>query len=308
MSATMPRIEGLVDRIEHEARLDAFVDRVSELVERAIPTGALRDALHGVGLGHPLHPMLTDLPIGAWTSAWILDIVGGPRSARAAQRLVGFGCLTALPTAVSGAVDWSRAGKDAQRIGAVHAASNSIALVLYAYSWNERRRGRRAVGIAFGWAGAAAATVGGYLGGHLVYRRSVGANRGADVEPPTDWTDASRAPAAEGDVVRLGDDSILVAEDLGAGIAARCSHAGGPLAEGEFERTGRDRCVVCPWHASTFRLHDGTVVHGPATSPQPAYDVRRVDGRWQVRARTLTTKPPGDATPSINVASRARSR
>jgi nitrite reductase/ring-hydroxylating ferredoxin subunit/uncharacterized membrane protein len=289
MSSTMPRIQSLVDHIEHEPRFDAAIARLSEVVERVIPTGALRDTLHGVGLGHPLHPMLTDLPIGAWTSAWILDIVGGRRSARAAQRLVGFGCLTALPTALSGAVDWSRADKDAQRIGVVHAASNSVALALYAYSWNERRRGRRATGIAFGWAGAAAATVGGYLGGHLAFRRSVGANHAAGVEPPSDWTDASRAPEVEGDVVRLGDDSVLVAEDLGAGIAARCSHAGGPLAEGAFEGTGRDRCVVCPWHASTFRLHDGTVVHGPATSPQPAYDVRRSDAGWQVRARTHTT-------------------
>ena len=289
MDATVRRVEDLVARVEHEKRLDTAVGALTGWIERLVPTGGARDALHGVWLGHPLHPVLTDLPIGAWTSAAILDIVGGRRSARAAQRLVGFGCLSALPTALSGATDWSRAERRDQRTGLVHAAANSVAVVLYAWSWNERRRGRRAVGIALGLGGAGAATVGGYLGGHLVFRRSVGANRVAGVEPPSHWSDATPTPTSGAfgtKVLRLDDDSILVAEELGAGISTRCSHEGGPLDEGDLVGDGTGRCVVCPWHGSTFRLRDGSVVHGPATSPQPAYDVKRTGTGWQVRGRT----------------------
>jgi nitrite reductase/ring-hydroxylating ferredoxin subunit/uncharacterized membrane protein len=251
-----------------------------------LPTGAVRDALHGLWLGHPLHPILTDLPIGAWTSASILDLIGGRRGERAARMLVGFGCLTAVPTAVSGAADWSRLDSADQRVGIVHATANSIALVLYVWSWRARGAGRRGRGITLALGGAMVATAGGYLGGHLVYRRAVGANRDAGIEPPENWSEASAVSGnAEATVVRLDDVDILVVEDLGTGVAARCSHQAGPLAAGERIVADGERCVVCPWHGSTFRLRDGAVVHGPATSPQPAYDVERADGaRWRVRA------------------------
>jgi nitrite reductase/ring-hydroxylating ferredoxin subunit/uncharacterized membrane protein len=225
--------------------------------------------------------------IGAWTSATIVDFVGGRRGARAAQFLVGFGCLSAIPTSMAGAADWSRTDPGDQRVGLVHAASNSAALVLYAWSWNARRKGRRGRGIVFGLAGASAATVGGYLGGHLVYRRSIGANRTVAIAPPEDWTDAAESSAtSEMRLVTTADDEILIAEGRITGISAHCSHAGGPLGEGELVGSGTCRCVVCPWHGSTFRVDDGAVVHGPATSPQPAYDVRRTGDRWQVRGQT----------------------
>jgi nitrite reductase/ring-hydroxylating ferredoxin subunit/uncharacterized membrane protein len=287
MGGYLQPAEAVVHRIEGEHRLDSAVKRVAGVVERVLPTGTARDLLHGVAIGHPLHPPLTDLPIGAWTSATMLDLVGGRRSARAAQLLVGFGCLSAVPTAMAGAADWSRSDQPDQRVGLVHAASNSAAFVLYAWSWIARRKGRRGLGIVLGLGGASAATVGGYLGGHLVYRRGVGANRTAGIFPPADWTDAAVASSQpDKQVVSTADDQILIAEGRAAGISARCSHAGGPLGEGELTDSGRDRCVVCPWHGSTFRVDDGAVVHGPATSPQPAYDVRHTDDHWQVRAQT----------------------
>ena len=124
--------------------------------------------------GHPLHPMLTDLPIGFWTSAWVLDIVGGERHAPTADLLVGIGLLSVVPTATTGAADWRTLPRRDKRLGLLHAASNVTATTLYAASWLARRRGDRRRGLVLGHLAAAAATVGGALGGELVFRRGAG--------------------------------------------------------------------------------------------------------------------------------------
>ena len=166
-------------RVEQDARLDAPSRAVQRVVHRVVREGPLKDLVSGTWLGHPLHPMLTDLPIGFWTSAWVLDIVGPRKYRDAARVLVGLGVLSALPAAATGASDWSDTTGRAKRVGLVHAAANGSAAALYLGSWLARRRGRHAGGIALGMAGAAAATVGGYLGGHLVQGRGVG----VDAEP-----------------------------------------------------------------------------------------------------------------------------
>jgi uncharacterized membrane protein len=150
--------------------LDAGVERLRRL-SNAVPN-ELRPALAGAWLGHPLHPLLTDLAIGFWTSAWALDLIGGRRSARAATVLVGLGVASALPTVASGLVDWREMDRPKQRVGVVHAAANVTATTLYAASFVQRCRGRRVRGIATGMAAAGIATVGGYLGGHLVFGES----------------------------------------------------------------------------------------------------------------------------------------
>jgi uncharacterized membrane protein len=132
-------------------------------------TEPVRGLLQGRWLGHPLHPMLTDLPIGFWTSSFTLDLVGGRRSQAAADQLLLFGLLTTVPTAAAGVADWGDLDGERQRDGAVHAYVNLSATALYALSYLARRRHRRGVGIALGLAGATAATVGGYLGGHLAF-------------------------------------------------------------------------------------------------------------------------------------------
>jgi uncharacterized membrane protein len=150
--------------------LDAGVRQVRRLAE-AVPEGA-RPALAGEWLGHALHPLLTDLAIGFWTSAWTLDLIGGRRSDRAATILVGLGVASALPTAASGLVDWREMDRSKQRVGVVHAVANVTATALYTASFAQRCRGRRGRGIATGMAAAAVATVGGYLGGHLAFGES----------------------------------------------------------------------------------------------------------------------------------------
>jgi len=250
----------------------------------------VKDALHGTWLGHPLHPSLTDLPIGFWTSAFVLDLIGGRRSQRAADALVGLGVLSALPTAAAGAADWSEMNESDKRAGLVHALTNITATSLYALSFVSRKRGRRATGVLLGMAGAATATAGGYLGGHLSFRRAVGPNRATDAPGARDWS----AVDVEGE---LSDEKLTLARLDGADLVAartrsgptalfdRCSHLGGPLHDGERVDEGGSACVRCPWHQSTFRLDDGSVVHGPAVAPQAAYEVREHDGTTEARRR-----------------------
>lgn len=121
--------------------------------------------------GHPVHPPLTDLPIGFWTSAWVLDIIGGEKHAPTADLLVGLGLLSTVPTIVAGASDWTELDRRDKRLGLLHAASNITATALYGWSYFARRRGERTKGVRLGHLAAGAATVGGFLGGELVFKR-----------------------------------------------------------------------------------------------------------------------------------------
>jgi nitrite reductase/ring-hydroxylating ferredoxin subunit len=182
--------------------------------------------------------------------------------------------------------DWSDLDKAGRRSGIVHAAANVAATALYGLSFLARRRGHRAGGVALGLAGAAAASAGGFLGGHLAYHRAAVVNRASNAPAPANWTEIQTDGALSHDhptLAHLDGEPIAAAQgDHGAvALFDRCSHLGGPLHEGVLV----DGCVRCPWHGSTFRMDDGTVVRGPATATQPAYELR-VDGdRIQARRR-----------------------
>ena len=292
MTAT-DTVRELVDRLTDVEAVDKVAKPVASAVAGALSNNqVVKDALSGTWLGHPLHPMLTDLPIGSWTSAWVLDMVGGKRSRPAAQRLIALGILSSLPTAAAGLSDWSDTIGEDRRLGAVHAVANVAALSLYSWSWLARRKGRHAFGVVLGNLGAAAATGGGYLGGHLVYRKGVGADRNAWKHAGEDWVDVADEgvllAAGKPLVVRVDDDDVLLIRTDGGlrAISNVCGHAGGPLDEGTFDDEG---CVTCPWHGSVFQLTDGRVVHGPATGYQPCYDLRSAGGRVSVR-RVRTTR------------------
>jgi nitrite reductase/ring-hydroxylating ferredoxin subunit/uncharacterized membrane protein len=274
------------ERLEAAEALDRVAAPAHRAVTRVLPKGAVKDVLHGVWLGHPLHPSLTDLPIGFWTSAFVLDVLGGRSGRRAADTMVGLGVAAALPTAAAGLADWSELNTPERRSGLVHAAANLAATGLYAMSLVARCRGRRARGIVLSTAGAAAATVGGFLGGHLTFRRASGVNQTADVPSGQDWAkltvegtiNASTPTLADLDGTPL---ATVIVDDAPTALYDRCSHLGGPLHEGDVV----DGCLRCPWHGSTFRAVDGAVVHGPATAPQPAYEVRVDDDRRMARRR-----------------------
>lgn len=275
---------------ENEA-LDPLANGLLDVAQRAIRPGRLRDALSGSFLGHALHPLMTDLPIGSWTSALVLDVAGGRGTEKAARRLIGTGILASLPTAATGYVEWAdSAGRRAstRRIGLVHAAANVTALGLFTVSYLARRRGRRGRGLAM--LGGAALAVGGHLGGHLSYVSGEGVAVTRFESGPTDWTPTIPATElAEGRpaCVIAGDVPVMVVRegDRLHALANRCNHRGGPLHEGELG----DGTVTCPWHGSIFRLADGNLERGPASSPQPAYEARIEAGRVEVRQVTDPT-------------------
>jgi hypothetical protein len=161
--------EGLVGTIESAPALGAAADELLPAVNRVLDRSGARPLLSGDWLGHPVHPMLTDLAIGFWTSAWVLDLVPVAGTRPVARKLVGLGVLSAVPTIATGWNDWTGLDDRKRRVGLVHAGANALATVTYAASWWARRRGHPARGIALGWLGAAVATVGGFLGGHLAF-------------------------------------------------------------------------------------------------------------------------------------------
>ena len=155
-------------RLERAEGLDGLVRSMQRLADQ-IPRGPVLDALQGGWLGHAAHPMFTDLPIGFWTGSMVLDLIGGRRARPAADLFVALGLVTAVPTVATGLADWTQLSPAKRRVGAVHAASNVAAIVLYAASLRARRRHHRATGIIVGLAAGSVATVGGYLGGHLAF-------------------------------------------------------------------------------------------------------------------------------------------
>lgn len=254
------------------------------LGEDGIP--AVKDALYGTWLGHPLHPVMTDLPIGFWTSSIVFDAVDQDE---AADLMLKLGTVSALGTAVSGVAQWHdlQEMESPRRLGALHALLNVSATACYGLSWLLRDRDEREAGKALAAAGFALATAGGMLGGDLAYKLGIGVSRVAFTEPEGEWAAvANLDDLPDGTLTRIEEASeplVLLREgDAVHAASATCTHVGGPLDEGERDGT----CVTCPWHGSQFDLRDGRVLHGPATSPIHAYETRVRDGKVEVRPRT----------------------
>ncbi|QIK66521.1 (2Fe-2S)-binding protein [Nocardioides sp. HDW12B] len=174
-----PLIVRLTRRLEEASVLDGPVRAVEGPVTAAFGTGRRASLLRGDWLGHAVHPVLTDLVLGSWTSATVLDLVGGKDSAPSAQRLVGTGLLAVGPTAWTGWAEWTQTGTRDRRVGLVHAVTNATAAGVYTASWLARRQGRHAGGARLALVGAAVAGLGSYLGGHLAAGRGVGTSHPA---------------------------------------------------------------------------------------------------------------------------------
>lgn len=277
---------GSVGRLEQASGLDGAIEVLRGAV-RAVPLGRTRDILHGRWLGHPLHPLLVQVPVGAWLSSAVLDWVPGSR--RSSTLLVGVGLAGAAPAVAAGLVDWAELEPEQARVGLLHAALNATGVMWYTASLTARLTGHRLRGRVLALAGMCTVAAGGAVGGHLAYRQASGTNH-AEAVPhrvPPGWHPlGSVADLPVDRPVRrmLGDVAVAVVRRADGSVrvlADQCSHLGGPLSRGSVD----DGCLRCPWHGSTFRLTDGWNVTGPATAPQPVFDTRVDAGRLEVRLR-----------------------
>jgi nitrite reductase/ring-hydroxylating ferredoxin subunit len=282
-----PPIQSLADALERDGRLDPVAARLSDAFDRAVGPGPLKDAISGTWFGHALHPPLTAVTIGAWTSASVLDMLGDERGADA---LVGFGVLTALPTIVTGLNEMTDTPGRPKRIAVAHGLANLAVASTFALSWVARKTGHRSLGRLLSMAGGAAVSATAALGGHLSFVKGVGVNETAFEKPKDRWTAVMpESELPEGKLVRSSADGIDIVlyrtPDRIYALSNTCTHRGGPLDRGPVRATGASPIVTCPWHGSQFRLEDGRVMRGPATAPEPAFLVRVEEGRIEVRPR-----------------------
>src|SRR3954452_6458095 len=278
----------LAEIAESAAPLDGLGEKVGKAVRGAIKPGALKDAVSGTWLGHAVHPMLTDVVIGSFTSATLLDLLGGDEDGSAAERLIGVGIAAYAPTALTGVND--RADSEpvdatVRRVGLVHASTNALALTLYGSSLAARRRGDRAKGKMLSLAGAGVLAAAGYLGGHLSFTKGVGPNQTAYDPGPDEWK-----KAVDSEELAQDDPKTVVVEETPVllvrhrkhvhAIHDRCSHRGCSLGElGKLD----GETVECGCHGSRFSLRDGSIERGPAAAPPPADQGREQDGAVEIR-------------------------
>lgn len=285
MNEPSGRLHALVAQLEQIEALDGIGRRIEPLVKRLTRDDAVKRVLSGAPLGHRAHPMLTDIPIGCWTAASLVDVFAWHSGSAASRRLVATGVLAAIPTALTGLSDWDDTYGSTRRIGVAHMTANVAGLVFEVASWRSRRRGHHLRGALFGAMGLGAITIGGYLGGHLVFVTRAGLDHEVPLVEDQEWHPVCRLDElGEGRPfgATVAGARIVLAREAGKiyALAAVCTHAGGPLDEGEV----RGEFIVCPWHGSVFCLADGEVERGPATTPQPAYETRVRGETVEVRA------------------------
>ncbi|OBF80236.1 (2Fe-2S)-binding protein [Mycobacterium sp. 852002-51163_SCH5372311] len=279
-----------------------WLDRPSYRLEHALSfaynaLGGARNrvtnALHGVWLGHPVHPPLASLTSGALGTTVALDVLsllpGRPATevldaSIFATRSLGLGILASVGSAVTGVTDWQHTHEEDRRVGLVHGVVNLAATALYAMSWWDRRQGRHGRGIALTALGYGITVGGSYLGGALVFESGIGIDQSGERLRTKEWTPVLPASSLNGRPVRVEVDGVglVVCQTKPGEIKAFgefCPHLAAPMADGWVDR-GR---IVCPWHGSWFEAESGDVLRGPAAAPLPYYEARLVDGMVEVR-------------------------
>ncbi len=283
---------GFLDRVADVATFDKVIEPARRAVLGGLKPPAVKDALHGTWIGHPLHPILVQVPVGSWVSAGLLDVV--PRMRPAATALIGIGVAAAVPAAAAGAADWSEQDTGVRRLGALHAVLNSVSLGLYVGSLVARRKDRGVLGRVLSYSGLAIAGGSAAIGGHMSYAQSSGASHAATAVRAlsTDWLDLGPLddfpdgrPALRTGTGGAADVPLAVVRrgtrvDVFVGA---CSHLSGPLQDGTVEEVRGSQCLVCPWHGSAFDLDSGEPRRGPAANPQEKLEVRMEAGRVMAR-------------------------
>jgi nitrite reductase/ring-hydroxylating ferredoxin subunit/uncharacterized membrane protein len=252
------------------------------------PNRKIKDMLNGTWLGHSLHPVLTDIPLGAWSGTMLLDVVSlngeDEGMERASDLLLGMGLLGAAGAAVTGVTDWSDLDGTDRRVGFMHGLINGSVTLIYGASWFMRLTGKRRAGIALSTTGYLASLFSAYLGGELILAKGIGVNHVAWEGGSDDYVAVMDAQdLQEGKLTRVdaaGISAVLFKQRQTIyAIGATCTHLGGPLDEGTCEHG----VVQCPWHGSRFSMRDGSVVNGPAVYAAPTFDVRVRNGKIELR-------------------------
>lgn len=279
-SAPQPALEKLADSLQ-QALNGIFQSG-------GVPGKKAKNFLNGVWLGHALHPVLTDVPIGAWTTAVALDLLSGADDkselAPGADAAVGLGILGAVGAAMAGIADWSDTVGEERQIGLTHMLLNVGGLTAFSLSYGLRKSGQRKLGVVLSTAAYGVLSYSAYLGGDLVYKMGSMVDHTAWDNEPGDWTqvmDAADLPENTLQKVEAGGEEVLLVKQGGEVYAlnSTCPHAAGPLDEGQLEGD----TVVCPWHGSRFCIKDGKRIDGPTTFDAPVYEVRQQAGKIEVR-------------------------
>jgi nitrite reductase/ring-hydroxylating ferredoxin subunit/uncharacterized membrane protein len=273
--------------------LGDFVHRIANAVFSAMP--AIRDLLVGRWLGHPIHPAITDVPIGILFLVIVFDVTG---QGEAAVWALAIGILAMIGAALAGYADYADTDGKARERATLHSTLMVLALIGYVLSLLLRFP-VQAASIASGpavWLSIASFVVmsaGAYVGGDVVYvlgnMVSRHAFRGAGTKwialEPAEMDDAGAIPEGRPIKAKLGINQLVLVRQ-GERILAlhdTCAHAGGPLNEGKLV----GGTIECPWHASRYDLATGHLVRGPSVYDQPAYEVRaREGGGWEARRQT----------------------
>jgi nitrite reductase/ring-hydroxylating ferredoxin subunit/uncharacterized membrane protein len=253
------------------------------------PIRPIQNFLNGSWLGHPVHAVVTDVPIGALTVSIVADLINQPVVADISMLL---GVLAMVASAVTGAADYTEVDGTARNRATVHSVVMVASLVLYAISLLIRagQPTDRLAPIVLAVGGYLLLSLGANIGGDLVYLIGTHVNRHAWRGAGAKWIALDLGglpdiPIGGPTKLKAGINELVVIRDGDSILAvhAQCAHAGGPLAEGSLAGD----VIECPWHGSRYRMTDGHVVRGPAMYDQPAYEIRRAEaGGWEVRRRT----------------------
>lgn len=296
MTRQSPTLSAMFEDDAKFGWLDAIADPLQSNVQRvfrSIPGGMkIKSALNGTPFRHRIHPALIVIPLGAWTTALLFDILDGMSSGKdrtayrkGADTAIAFGIVGALPAAKTGIADWVDLYGHRRRVGMAHAVLNVTALACYGASLALRMANgdRRGAARALSGVGYGLVSLGGALGGELVYTLGVNVPHTLYPKPPNEFTDVlasgklvEKSPVVV-EVERVPVLLVRRGEHVYA-VDAWCPHAGGPLADGTFDGD----VVECPWHQSRFCLADGKPLQGPAATPLRTFEVREENGRIAV--------------------------
>ncbi|HEX3246658.1 MAG TPA: Rieske 2Fe-2S domain-containing protein [Chloroflexota bacterium] len=279
----------IVDRIAAIEGLDGVADKAAEVVKTVTSNlgRGVTNGLHGTWLGHPLHPALTDVPLGAWSVTFcadLLEMAGARRFMAVADTSVAVGLAGAVGSIATGWNDWQHTYGRSRRIGLVHALLNGMVTVAYTGSMAARMSGNRGRGKFLSMTGYAMSGLSAYLGGVLVYSEGIGVDHARGVTAPPEFKRVmleSDLPQGQPQLAEIDGSRLLLlrrGNDVSA-IAESCAHLGGPLSEGELNGD----VITCPWHGSRFNVRTGELIDGPSVYPQPCFTARIYDGWVEVR-------------------------